>query len=498
MKEDSLNTPTAQPINTNRPSPDTSTAQPITPQHPSPDTYHTIVIGAGLTGLATAFHLRQAGIDAVVVEQADRIGGQIQSHEADGFVFESGPNTGVISYPEVAELFAALEGRCVLETAHRSAKRRLIWKGDSFHALPSTPLGGLFTPLFSLRDKFGILLEPWRKKGTDPYETVGQLAARRLGQSFLDYAVDPFISGVYAGDPMQLPTRLALPKLYNLEQTYGSFICGAMAKAREPKTDRDRLATKEVFSARGGLQRLVDALGQAIGTDHIRLSAHQVRVMPHDGAWRVSFTGADGHDTVMACRHVVTTCPAYALPDLLPFVDRKQMAAISTLKYAPVVQIGVGLRQHGGLRHTAFGGLVPSKEQQKTLGILFPSACFDGRAPEGGVSFAYFMGGVRHPEYVYKSDEELAAIVDDTLHTMLKYPADVHADTLRIYRHDRAIPQYEANSQQRFDTIEAMARQYPTLTIGGNLRGGIGMADRIRQARAMAHDIAGRTNAVQG
>ena len=92
-----------------------------------------------------------------------------------------------------------------------------------FHALPSGLWSAITTPLFTLKDKFRILGEPWRKKGTDPNESVGSLAERRLGRSFVDYAVDPFLSGVYAGNPCQLPTRLALPKLYDLEQRLWKF-----------------------------------------------------------------------------------------------------------------------------------------------------------------------------------------------------------------------------------------------------------------------------------
>lgn len=462
---------------------DTSTPQAITAHR------DVVVIGAGLTGLTTAFYLKRGGIDVGVVEQAERIGGQIHSHHEEGFIFESGPNTGVVSYPEVAQLFIDLEEHCQLETARESSKKRLIWKGTKFHALPSGPIGGLLTPLFSWGDKFRILLEPWRRRGTDPNEMVGQLAARRLGRSFLDYAVDPFLSGVYAGDPMRLPTRLALPKLYNLEQKYGSFIRGAIAKSREPKTERDRMATKAVFSARGGLSNLVEGLGQAIGHDRITLQAGHVRVTPKDDRWTVGYTRPDGRRVVIDCRRVVTTCPAYALPSLLPFVRGAQMEALSNLRYAPVVQIGVGLKQCGGHRFEAFGGLVPSIEQQKVLGILFPSACFDGRAPGEGASFAYFMGGVRHPDYVEKTDEELRQIVVDTFHSMLHYPANVEPDVVRIYRHERAIPQYELSSEQRFATLDALSRQFPSLTIAGNLKGGIGMADRIRQAVGVAEEI---------
>ena len=177
-----------------------------------------LIIGAGLTGLTTGFWLTRAGKDIHILEKADRVGGQIHTFREKDFVYESGPNTGVVSYPEVAELFEALSPACALETAREESKRRLIWKGNRFRALPSGLFSAVTTPLFTLGDKFRILGEPFRAKGNNPDESVGELAARRLGKSFLHYAVDPFLSGVYAGDPMKLVTRYALPKLYNLEQ----------------------------------------------------------------------------------------------------------------------------------------------------------------------------------------------------------------------------------------------------------------------------------------
>ena len=201
-----------------------------------------VIIGAGLTGLTTAYWLSKKGISVHVVEADTRIGGQIQTNHRNDYIYETGPTTGSVSTPEVAELMNDLAitsgGACVLETAPDSSKRRLIWKGNRFHDLPSSPVGGLTTPLFRWTDKLRILGEPWRKKGSDPDESVGSLARRRLGDSFVDYAVDPFISGVYAGNPETLVTRYALPKLYRLEQDYGSFIRGAIAKMKEPKISR--------------------------------------------------------------------------------------------------------------------------------------------------------------------------------------------------------------------------------------------------------------------
>lgn len=442
-----------------------------------------VVIGAGLTGLSTAFHLHRQGRDVVILEKADRVGGQIHTYHENGFTFESGPNTGVVSFPEVAELFQMLEGSCQLEIARESSKRRLIWKGDRFHELPSSPVSAITTPIFRLSDKFRILGEPWRKKGTDPDEPVGALAARRLGKSFYEYAVDPFVSGVYAGDPMKLTTRYALPKLYNLEANYGSFIRGAIAKAKEPKTDRDRLATKKVFSAVGGLQRLVEALSKDL---RIITSANNLKVIPTaDGQWSCTYNGTEE----IVSRKVVTTVGAYALPALLPFIPEAQMQKMSNLFYAPIIQVILGVKNARGLDFPAFGGLVPSKEQKRVLGILFPSSCFEQRCPEGGALYSYFIGGARHTDYLQKSDDEIREITLEAFHSMLKYPADMQPDLLRIFRHEHAIPQYWSDSGERFATIEALQQQYPGLILAGNMRDGIGMGNRIHQGATIASSI---------
>jgi len=447
------------------------------------------IIGAGLTGLTTAFWLTRAGKKIQIIERQDRAGGQIRTFQENGFVYESGPNTGVVSYPEVAELFAALSPDCTLETAREESKKRWIWKGNKFHALPSGLVSAVTTPLFTLYDKFRILGEPFRAKGTNPDESVAELAARRLGKSFVDYAVDPFLSGVYAGNPHTLVTRHALPKLYNLEQDYGSFIKGSIAKAKLPKSERDKLATKKVFSAVGGLERLAEALVKAIGKEQITLSASEVKIQPQDKQWLINYRTPEGEQSLIANK-VVTTCGAYALPDLLPFIPKEDIGQISNLHYAPIIQASVGFHNTRGLQFGAFGGLVPSKEKRDVLGILFPSACFVGRSPEEGALFSFLIGGVRHADMLDWSDEKLKDMILKNIHSMLKFPADAQPDLIKIHRHQKAIPQYEKSSEARFKMIEELQIRYPGLILAGNIKGGIGMADRIRQATGIAKEIA--------
>ena len=449
------------------------------------NTHDIVIIGAGLTGLTTAFALRNKNRNVTILESDNKIGGQIQSHHVNGFVFESGPNTGVVKYPEVMDLFHSLNDGCKLEIAQVSAKRRLIWKGNKFHELPSGLLSAITTPLFSTYDKLRILTEPFRAKGNNPDESVAELTKRRLGTSYLDYAVDPFLAGVYAANPTMLPTKYALPKLYDLEQDYGSFILGAIKKARQPKTDRDKTATKEVFSTHGGLSSLTNAMADRIGSDNILLNAKSISITPSADGFDINYT-VNGEQHNIKCNKVVTTCGAYALSALLPFVDSDIMQTITSLKYAPVIQVGVGIADTKGVNHSAFGGLVPSKEKRDVLGILFPSDCFAERAPQKGAAYAFFIGGMRHPEMIKLSDEEIKQLVINDLHCMMKYPANTQPDEIEIYRHDKAIPQYESSTGARLKSIDLLQQKYPGLVIAGNLRDGIGMGDRIKQA----YDIA--------
>lgn len=452
-------------------------------------TVDVVLIGAGLTGLTAAFYLHKQGKRVAVIEKENRVGGQIESLHHKGFIFEKGPNTGVISYPEVAELFQDLSPLCELETANEDAKRRLIWKGERFHEIPSSLLGGVTTSLFSLKDKFRILGEPFRAKGEDPNESVASLTRRRLGKSFLNYAVDPFLSGVYAGNPETLITKYALPKLYRLEQAYGSFIKGAIAKAKQPKTDRDKLANKKVFSAIGGLEQIPKAIAKKIGAHSFYLAAKDTAIRPEGNHWSTRFS-REGNSFELLSKQVVTTVGGYALPQLLPFLERDILSKITNLRYAPVVQISVGIKDTGNLHFNAFGGLVPSCEKRDVLGILFPSACFEGRAPQKGALFSFFIGGVKRVELTQKTDEELTALVLDHLHSMLKFPKEVEPDLIHIFRHPRAIPQYEQTSEERFKSIDRIQREYKGLILAGNIKDGIGMSDRIKQGVSIARELA--------
>jgi len=442
------------------------------------------VIGAGLTGLTTAYYLRKRGVDVTIFEKADQAGGVIQTCRKDGFVYENGPSTGVLGTPEAAELIDELSELCKLEIADEDAKYRWIWKDGRWVALPSGLIDGIMTPLFSFGDKLRLLGEPFRKPGTNPNESLAALVLRRMGKSFLKYAVDPFILGIYSGDPEKLVTKYALPKLYNLEHNYGSFIGGSIKKGKEPKSERDKKATREVFSMQGGLSNLIDALVQNIGSDRLVLNARHIQVKQAKSGYSLSYDDQEE----MPFDQVVSTVGAWALPEIFPFLPANEIAAITELPYAKVVQVSVGFRKWEGMELKAFGGLVPFCENRRILGALFLSSFLKDRAPQGGALISTFLGGVRKPDMVNLADEEIKTIVEEELAEMLGL-AKWNPDLFVINRYQHAIPQYGIESEAKLKAVVNVEEQFPGLYLAGNLRDGIGMADRIKQGHETADRV---------
>lgn len=444
------------------------------------------LIGAGLTGLTLAYYLKKFGKNVCIIEKESRVGGVIQTVTEKGFTFETGPNTGVIGSPELVEPFDDLRNDVTLQIADPEAKNRWIWKNGKWHALPSGLFSAIGTPLFSLRDKFRILGEPFRKPGNNPNETVAELVKRRMGNSFLDYAVDPFISGIYAGNPSALITRFALPKLYNLEQNYGSFIKGAIKKRREPKTEIEKRVSRDVFSVKGGLENLMKALEQAIGEENIYLKASNVKVHQNEEQYLTEFV-MDNKKQQIDSQYVISTINGANLAEIFPFLPKNLLQPMAQLDYARVVQVVACYTEWKGKKLDAFGGLVPGKENRNALGILFPSSLFKDRAPQNGAILSVFMGGIKKPEVFALPEEEIKSMALNEIKITLRQTEA--PDVLHIYKYKHAIPQYEISSGERFDAIEKIQNMHKGLILAGNIRDGIGIADRVKQAKKIAHTL---------
>lgn len=436
------------------------------------------IIGAGITGLTAAFYLKKAGVDFTVFEKSDNTGGVISTKTKNGFIYETGPNTGTISNAETVELFEQLEKDVNIEHADETAKKRLILKNNRWEVLPGGIIQGIKTNLFTPKDKIRLLGEPFRKPGANPEETVAGLVKRRMGKSFLDYAIDPFISGIYAGDTNKLVTKYALPKLYNLEQQYGSFIGGAIKKGREKKSEQEKKVNKKIFSAKGGLSQIINALVKNIQPENILLNQN-IEIEKTDTGYKIGDTSFS---------HVISTVNAGQIKAVLPFLADNVLASITNLNYAKVVEITLGFNHWKGIDINAFGGLIPSKEQKNILGILFMSTLFKNRAPEKGALITSFVGGTKKEFLTEMKETELLELLKPELTKLLGLP-EFAPDLIQLHYHKNAIAQYDKSSKNRLLSIKNIEEQNPNLFLAGSIKDGVGMADRIKQATAIAKQI---------
>ncbi len=450
--------------------------------------YSVVVLGAGVTGLTLAHHLNKKETKFLVLDKKPRHGGVIHTKSKNGFIYESGPNTGIISHPEAVALFDDLKNLMTVEKGNDNVKTRFVMKNGRWHALPQGLLSAVKTPLFSLKDKFRILGEPFRKPGVNPNESLAELVKRRMGKSFLDYAIDPFILGIYAGDPSMLIPRHAMPKLYNLEQNYGSFIKGSIKKRKEPKSELEKRVDRAVFSVEGGLSELTNALSKSAGEENIKLGVANVAIEPlTNGGYKVAYS-LNGEDIVQTADKVVSTFGSVGLKETFPFISDEDMQDLTNLKYARVVEIALGFDQWNGRPLDGFGGLVPHKEKRDILGVLFMSSLFKNRAPKNGALLSVFMGGIRNEQLCDLDDQALMQVLEREIKDSMNLKK-FEPSMVDIMRYSHAIPQYAVNSDKRLAAIHRVQKQYQGLIIAGNLRDGIGMADRIRQATIIAQDI---------
>ncbi len=444
------------------------------------------VIGGGLTGLTAAWHLRQAGVKVMVIEASIGPGGVITSTRDGEWLWEAGPNSLLEGTAEITEFIDAvgLGGR--RQYAADSAKNRYIVRGGKLVAMPTSPLAFVGTKLFSWRAKLGLLGEFWRPRSpADAEESVADFVERRLGREFLDYAINPFVGGVYAGDPRRLSVRHGFPKLHALEQEHGSLLRGALKRRNTSGGPKGR-----IFSFPEGLAELPRALAASLGPAvHYGLPVQTVRRVAN--GWEV-VTGADGASRTDSFSTVLCALPADALAAVqfegVPGASR--LAELREIEQPPVVSVFSGYHRDE-VTHPldGFGVLVPEVERRRILGTLFSSTLFPGRAPAGHVAVTTFVGGVRAPELAKLDDPALRQLVREELRALLGVrgePAYWH-----VQRWAHAIPQYTLGYGRFKAIFEAIEAAAPGLHFGGNARDGISLANCIASGKRLAGTVTG-------
>lgn len=441
------------------------------------------ILGAGITGLTAAHRLAKQGHQVRIFEKADRVGGVIGSETVDGWLLEHGPNSLLKNEPALTSLLAELNLGDQVCPANATARKRFIVRGGKPVAAPMSPPALLGTPLFSFGAKCRLIGEIFQRPRQRQHDvSLAAFVADHFGQEIVDYGLNPFVSGVYAGDPTKLSARHSFPALWENERKHGSLIRGTMAGAKARKAAGQKRGG--IFSFQRGLQTLPDALAAALPNSALQLNATVESIVPGD-SWTVRYRhdGASGEETF---DRVISALPAGALAALPIGADgARPLASLAEIEFPPVSALFLGYRRDQVVHPLdGFGVLVPAVENRSVLGVLFSSTLFPGRAPAGHVALTVMVGGSRQPELTALPGDELLARIQPDLAQLLGVQGSPVFQRHRTW--PRAIPQYNLGHERHLAVMAACEREFPGLFIGGQCRDGIAVPACIAAGEKLA------------
>jgi oxygen-dependent protoporphyrinogen oxidase len=454
------------------------------------ETYDVVVVGGGVSGMSAAYALYKRGAEVLLLEAGAEVGGAMRSVVTpDGYTLDCGPNTLGTKDARLWSEFADLGISRQLIPAERAGRKRYFLKDGLPLAIPGSPVAMVGTPMISLSAKLRMLREPFAPRGGGADESVEAFFNRRIGPEAMARLVDPFVSGVYSGNPAQMSLKATFPSLWEAERRSGSIIRGMLAGRKgakgAPKGPKMRSVT---FSFEGGVATWPKAIARALGPRRVWRGAQVTDLFSEGGLWRLVVERGGRAETVEA-RSVILATPAYAAADLVADLDGAAAAALRGIPYSSMAVVHLGYsREQIAHPLDGFGVLAPSSEGKSFLGILWASSLFPAFAPRGKALTITLMGGSIRPVRPEQCEEELVATA--IRENELVLGARGRPELVHFSRWSHAIPQYNFGHDERIAAVERLEQARPGLYFAGSYRGGVGVPKCWRNAVDLADRVA--------
>ena len=449
------------------------------------------IVGAGISGLATAQAIlkRKPDAEITIFEAGQRVGGKVWTElSPEGYLCEGGVNGFLNKIPRTLELCKELGVSPV--TADESAQKRYVFSRDELHKLPEKPPEFLKSRLLSIPGRLRVIYEIIAG-GTDvDDETLAQFATRRLGKEASERLIDPMASGVFAGDASKLSLKSCFPRIHEIETEYGSLIRGLIKLQMKARREGSKNTPGPgpggiLTSFENGMGAMTDRLAEQLGS-RIRLATPVLDIDRSGQRYLLKLGDGSVHES----DNLILASPAHAQSEMLRSLDARLADMLNEIPYPALSVCCFGYRKERvGQVLDGFGFLVPSKEQRAVLGTIVDSNVFPGRAPEDSILLRSMIGGARSPELARLPDEQLIGRVRSDLKDALGL--DAEPDFIRIFRHERAIPQYIIGHANRLESIEDRLKEHPGLILTGNAFKGVSLNDCVVNAWETARTLVG-------
>ncbi|MEE8495721.1 MAG: protoporphyrinogen oxidase [Xanthomonadales bacterium] len=451
------------------------------------------IVGAGISGLATAQAIlaRKPEAKIVIFEADQRVGGKVWTEiSPEGYLCEGGVNGFLNKIPRTLELCDEV-GLTPLPASASAAKRYVFSRGE-LHKLPEKPLEFLASRLLSVPGRLRVICELFAKGTDSPDETLAEFGTRRLGREAFERLIDPMASGIFAGNATKMSVKSCFPRICEVEAEYGSLIRGLiklqMKARKEGKKDTPGPGPGgRLTSFSNGMSALTDALAMVLGS-RIRVASPVAGISGNGKVYTLHM--ADGTDE--QTNVLILAVPAFAQSSILKEYQPELAGLLSGIEYPALCVVCLGYREDRIAPYLdGFGFLVPSGEQRSILGTIVDSNVFPGRAPEGHALFRTMVGGAHTPQLAELPDDRLLDRVRADLKDITGLAAE--PEFARIFRHEKAIPQYVVGHAARLEAIDRVLEKHPGLVLTGNAFRGVSLNDCVVNAWKTAQSLVPRS-----
>ena len=367
-----------------------------------------VIVGAGITGLATAHTLlaKAPDTDVTLLETAGRAGGNISTERTDGFILDGGPDSWVSAKPHATDLAREIGLEPELVGTVEANRRVYVASKEGLHSLPEGFVLGVptqlwpivKTPLFSLGAKVRMGLEPFvpRRAANGEDESIASFVSRRLGHEVAERLVAPLLGGIYGGDASALSIRATTPAVRR-GGGEARLLVMAMRAARRGGYERQDFQRFRDPPRRhpGGLIRI--ASRRRSGTEATDRGPGDVRYRDSkrgtvgDASRSTSSEGLRSSPTRWS-----SPCPPAPLHCSWRRSSRARPELLGAVPHASTAVVFLALRRQDVHRPLdATGYIVPRNLGSPVMAATWVSSKWDGRAPGGSCSFASFSAAPR-------------------------------------------------------------------------------------------------------
>ncbi|MBO1005082.1 protoporphyrinogen oxidase [Pseudogracilibacillus auburnensis] len=454
-----------------------------------------VVIGGGITGLSTMYHLQQLkrnanlNMELILIEANPILGGKINTIHHGDFIMEVGADSIVARKEGMMSFLNELELQ--EELVHNATGKSFIYRDQQFYQIPDDTIFGIpmsaealfSSELISYEGKIAALNDFFTDNNTFTKDSsVGSFLEAFLGKEIVEKQIAPILSGVYSGKLNELTLATTLPYLVDYKNQYGSIMRGL----HENKKKFQSSDLKKFISFENGMSTLIHRLEEILTDVKIikGIEATSISRQSHD-LYEISFAN---HESIKA-NHIVLSTPHSAAQQLLR--DEELDEDFNKLVNASLISVYLGFDvPDSKLPADGTGFIVPEDSDLICNACTWSSRKWAHTSKQSRLLLRLFFKST-DPAYDYVNSLSDADLIEVALGDIKKSIGLTEKPiSAEVTKWNKNMPKYHLKHREIIDSLNRkMGNFYPHITLAGASYHGVGIADCITNGKKTANEL---------